>query len=146
MRVSRNRLLMEQEKIDMTPMIDVVFQLIIFFLVTTTKVQEEADLIIPLPSKSPAVQQQDLPPEYTIGIGESGQVYLDEQPVDAPEDLRLPELASRLQGLRDSAPGGDMIITIAPDDNSSHIRTINVLNVLASLKISKINFVGGAAD
>ena len=143
MRTRKNTLLMEQEKIDMTPMIDCVFQLIIFFLVTTTQVREEADLTVPLASKG-SPPEGPLPPEYTIGIGESGQVYLDQQPVDGPEEPRLTELASRLQGLRESAPGGDMIVTLAPDDNSSHVRTVSVLNVLASLKISKITFAGGA--
>ena len=47
----------EEDSVDFTPMIDVVFLLLIFFMVTMRIVQEETELIVPLPSQvSPPIK------------------------------------------------------------------------------------------
>jgi len=47
----------EEDSVDLTPMIDVVFLLLIFFMVTMRIVQEETELIVPLPSQvSPPIK------------------------------------------------------------------------------------------
>ena len=125
----------------MTPMIDMVFELIIYFLVTTQDIKEEGDLPVPLPSGvvDPNPSQTFL--EYAISIDPGGQVYLDGQRVDTPESRSLPELTERLRGIRDSAEGtATMVVTINPSDSAQHGRTMAVLNSLADAKVKSIAF------
>ena len=42
---------LEEDSVDLTPMIDVVFLLLIFFMVTMRIVKDESELIVPLPRK-----------------------------------------------------------------------------------------------
>ena len=51
----------EKTKPDLTPMIDVVFLLLVFFMVTTTLIKEETDLGIQLPTDSKAKTSDELP-------------------------------------------------------------------------------------
>ena len=72
--------------INMTPMIDVVFQLIIFFLVSSHLVQQESQLELPLPSA--ATGEEDAPselPRLTINVLSDGQVIHAGHPLLAVE-------------------------------------------------------------
>ena len=58
---------------DLTPMIDCVFLLLIFFMVTMRIVQEETELIIPLPSNvTPPEPPEHLPQNINIEIDPFG--------------------------------------------------------------------------
>ena len=63
-------------KPDMTPMIDVVFLLLVFFMVTTELIKQEADLGIQLPSEAPPVATPELPSKHTVDIMPDGTVLL----------------------------------------------------------------------
>ncbi len=72
---------------NMTPMIDVVFLLIIFFLVSSHLARQESQLPLPLP----VAESGDLPPEsalrrMTINLREDGQLSLGGRAV-ATEEL-----------------------------------------------------------
>jgi biopolymer transport protein ExbD len=127
---------LEEDSVDLTPMIDVVFLLLIFFMVTMRIVQEETELIVPLPASS----QSDTPPEFPptnieIEIGFGGQVTADGLPMDNPLDRNLPSLTSYFlrQGqavLKD--PNAKVIINIKPEGLARHKYTMNVLNSLTT--------------
>jgi len=78
--------------INMTPMIDVVFLLIIFFLVSSHLAQQETQLELDLPE---AASGQDLDesqnPRVTVNVMADGQLLLGSAPVEPDE------LASRLR-------------------------------------------------
>ena len=62
---------------NMTPMIDVVFLLIIFFLVSSHMAQQEVQLELDLPSASSGHDQtEDNRPRVTVNVLEDGQVQL----------------------------------------------------------------------
>ncbi len=80
---------------DMTPMIDVVFQLMIFFLVATRLDEAERQLQVTLPQASEAKPITARPFEFFINISRDGQYFVDGQFRSLPDLERL--LADRRQ-------------------------------------------------
>lgn len=75
----------------MTPMIDVVFLLIIFFLVSSHLARREMRLRLDLPMAATAAPDGGAAPRLTINLTPDGGLTLGSQPV------ALPELAGRLR-------------------------------------------------
>jgi biopolymer transport protein ExbD len=78
--------------VNMTPMIDVVFQLLIFFLLTTHLSRQEvsAELVLPK-AQSGDEAEEDQTPRVTVNVLSDGQVQLGNQAV------AIPELTARLR-------------------------------------------------
>ena len=75
--------------LSLTPLIDVVFLLLIFFLVTSEFEDEERRLDIVLPSASSATPMTRKPREIVIDVDAEGQVYLRGKAVQWEELERL---------------------------------------------------------
>ena len=80
MRSRRERKQGDQPKLEMTPMIDVVFLLLIFFIVTTSFVKESG-VEIERPESSAATPRPDA--QVLVAISPEGAVWVDGSPVDA---------------------------------------------------------------
>lgn len=65
--------------INMTPMIDMVFQLLLFFLVATRFMQQERELDMTLPSASEARPLTATPRELFVNIDREGRFFVDGQ-------------------------------------------------------------------
>ncbi len=63
--------------LSLTPLIDVVFLLLVFFLVTTRFAQEDYELSVVLPSASEAQPLMAEPKELFVNIDEQGDYYVD---------------------------------------------------------------------
>ena len=72
-------------EIMMTPMIDVIFLLLVFFLVTTRFAQEDYELDVVLPSASEAQPLIAEPKELFINIDQQGDYYVDGRVVTRDE-------------------------------------------------------------
>ena len=82
--------------VPIAPMIDVVFLLLIYFMVSSTLEQQEADLSFQLPGTVEQTEPLDLPDEQIIEIRPDGQVVVNDYPYDDPGASQLNELASML--------------------------------------------------
>lgn len=67
--------------VSMTPLIDVVFLLLVFFLVATRFDAEERRMDVMLPSAAQAQPMISLPRELVINIDQEGQVFLGSQSI-----------------------------------------------------------------
>ncbi|MCR9294018.1 MAG: biopolymer transporter ExbD [bacterium] len=72
--VNRGRVL---GALSMTPLIDVVFLLLIFFLVASRLSQEDRELDIPLPSAANAMPMTAEPQELIVNIDDQGAIFVD---------------------------------------------------------------------
>jgi biopolymer transport protein ExbD len=70
--------------LNMTPLIDVVFQLLIFFLVATRFAQEDRELDVTLPSASAAQPLIAEPSQLYVNIDAAGRFFVGGQARDAP--------------------------------------------------------------
>ncbi len=81
----------EEPGINLTPMIDIVFLLLIFFMVGTRFTEMEREFKIQLPSVSEAQPLTSLPDEITINVSSDGELQVD------GVEMTLQELENRLQ-------------------------------------------------
>ena len=79
--------------LSLTPLIDVVFLLLIFFLVTSEFEEEERRLDIVLPSATSAVPMTSKPREVVVDVDSQGQIYLHGQITSLDELQRLLRIA-----------------------------------------------------
>ncbi|MDP0496921.1 MAG: biopolymer transporter ExbD [Verrucomicrobiota bacterium JB024] len=137
----RSSSLAEEDKTDLTPMIDVVFLLLAFFMVTTD-FQEEADLGLRLPANVKPPKDVELPNEHVVDILPSGDIYLNGAPMDNVNSRTMPELVNTLKRLKTSADRADIMttVTIVAAPASLHQRSIDVLNACAAAQIKYVSF------
>ncbi|MRX27630.1 biopolymer transporter ExbD [Kangiella sp. HZ709] len=74
----------EDTNIDMTPMLDIVFIMLIFFIVTTSFIKEEG-IGLKRPSNTPPNQEktEDPPKVVTITINHENQISMDDRIIDS---------------------------------------------------------------
>jgi len=71
----------EGVEVPMSPLIDCVFLLLIFFLVTTMMKKEQRDIDIDLPTSISALEVAPDDQKLVIGIDSAGALYVDGRPI-----------------------------------------------------------------
>ncbi len=132
----------EDEEFQMAPLIDCVFLLLIYFMVTTSLLRLETDLGFSLPGQVQQGLRLLMPDEQIIEVKANGDVSLNNQVFDGREDRAMGALQGTLQRFRESAQltGLQAMVTIQADDGSVHQRLIDVMNACAGAGITNISF------
>ena len=135
-----NKVLESEDKVDITPMIDIVFLLLVYFMFLP--LQQEADVGIKLPSATPPAENLKLPSEHVIEIFPNGLILLNGAPMDASDDRVMARLSTTLTRLRMSSDrvGDDIVVKIQAAPDSPHQRSIDALNACAKADITKVSF------
>lgn len=129
-------------KMDMTPMIDCVFLLLVFFMVGSTLHRQEADISFSLPGLADQSEEVAIPDEQIIEIYADGSVVLNDLVFDKPTSSELPELIETLKRFKATADANktESMITIAPAPEVKQQRVVDVLNACAEAKIANVSF------
>lgn len=129
-------------EMQMGPMIDMVFLLLVFFMVTAKPVKQESDLNIGLPGTVAQEEAVDIPDEQRIIVRADGQVLLNDLAVDSPASEDLPSLVGTLKRFKESADANksEALVTIDAEDGSTHQRIVSVLNACARAEITGVTF------
>lgn len=132
----------DDEEFQMAPMIDIVFLLLIYFMVTTTLIKQEADLGMQLPGKVKQTEQVKMPDEQIIEVRSDGSIILNGQVFDSEQSRSMPELTATLQRFKQSSDltGTPAMITIQADNDSLHQRAIDVMDACAAAGIRSVSF------
>lgn len=130
------------------PMIDVVFVILLYFMVMAGAVQVENAHNTKLPGTIATESDTPLPDEIAVRIEDDGQVYLNDDPLDTPEIKSLPEFANSLNQLRESsdASKSEVLVTIYANELARYERVVDVLDALSRAKISNVTFQAGSPD
>lgn len=105
--------------IDVTPMIDVVFQLVLFFMVSTTFVSSPG-IQVDLPrSSSQTVLSEER--DINVWMTADGGVFVDESPVDTATLLKL------FRGRAKSDP--NTLVVMKADEGVAHGRVVAVMDM-----------------
>ena len=124
------------------PMVDVVFVIMLFFMVMAGAVKVENELTTKLPGSAESPIAAEFSDETIISISDEGEVSLNEEPFDTQESSDLPQLRATLKRLKENADHAKQpaVVTIVSDAHAKYSRTIDVLNALESAKINNVTF------
>lgn len=135
------------------PMIDVVFVIMLFFMVMANSVKVEYELKTALPGVATTTNEDVvLPDEVTIEVAEDDLVTMNEEVYDAglPPDQakKLPTLTDSLIRLKKDADdrGSKVLVTLVTEEQAKYGRIIDVMNALAKAKISNVTFTVGSEE
>jgi biopolymer transport protein ExbD len=118
---------------NMTPMIDVVFLLIIFFLVSSHLAKQEAQMELPLPVADSGEEPDNEARRLTLNVTADGSMLLAGRPLDQDE------LKQRLTQARDEH-GEDVEIRIRGDRNVPYSAVSPIMLSCARTGIWKVTF------
>ncbi|MDA0839756.1 MAG: biopolymer transporter ExbD [Planctomycetota bacterium] len=126
----------EEPGFQMAPMIDIIFVLLLFFLVTSALEENEKMLTIDLPQAGQAGPNTQSFTELIININKKGDVIIKN------EKMSLKLLSERLIQLAELYKGiGIPAVIVRGDKNASYGRVVEVLDICAKAKMHNVSFV-----
>ena len=133
----------EEAKLDLqiAPLIDVVFLLLIYFMVTAALVKKEGDISFMLPANIAQEDVVEIPVEVLIEIGVDGTVQVEGMRFSAA-DHNLNGLVSQLAGLKAIAASqhSPFFVNILPNKDTLHQRVIDVMDACAAAGVKNLSF------
>jgi biopolymer transport protein ExbD len=132
MSARRHRPAQEETELDMTPMLDIVFIMLIFFIVTTSFVKESG-VTVNTPLAATTTKQENA--NIFIAITAAGEVWIDRRPVD-PRAVRT--IVARLHA---DNPEGSVII-----QSDAKSATGTLVDVMDQVRLAGVEGIAIAAD
>src|SRR3984893_5834079 len=127
-RYSQRHNLSSLSEINITPLLDLAFVLLIIFMITTPLLENSMSLVIPSSGeKNPAVNSSQV---QTISIDRNEQIRLNNQVID------LDSLGAQLVELKQSNP--DVAVVIRPDRELPVQKLVTLMDALQRAEITKV--------
>jgi biopolymer transport protein ExbD len=117
--------------INLTPMIDIIFQLIIFFMVGARFTEMDKKVDVKVPTTSQATNLPTAPTRFVVNVQRSGELTFNSQPVT------LESLVTQLRAARQSQADVNVIVRGDADGPLQ-----NVASVLAACREAGVADVG----
>jgi len=124
----------EVDDVNLTPMIDIVFQMIIFFVTTVDLDKEkfEKDVLVPDAPNSPEAEPE--PSTIYVQVKENGTVWVGNVPI--PNDRYLRGILTNAMKLH----GQQIPVVIHADARTQHRHVRRVMDIVSGSGLWKINF------
>ena len=122
----------EESEVNLTPMLDVVFIMLIFFIVTASFVKEAGVDVIRPPAQTAIAKDKG---NILIAITENGQIWIDRRQVD-PRSLR-----ANIERLHGENPQGSIVVQ-ADQKSQNHL----LIQVMDAAKAAGVAQIAIAAD
>jgi biopolymer transport protein ExbD len=115
-------------EINVTPLLDLAFVLLIIFIITTPLMENSVNLVVP--TSGEAMNSVDPSQVQTISIDQNEVLKLNNEVVDPPT------LEQRLSALHEQKP--DLAVVVRPHKELPIQKFINIMDILQRVKISKV--------
>src|SRR5260221_4726340 len=115
-------------ELNITPLLDLVFVLLVIFIITTPQMMNNLEMT--LPSSKPPAASKEKSKISKINVAASGQITLNEQNVTPAE------LKASLQAMKATDP--DLKVVVKGADEADYQNMVSVLDVLQQLDITKV--------
>jgi len=128
-------------ELQIAPLIDVVFLLLIYFMVTASLIKKEGDISFLLPANIPADEMVEVPIEVMIEIMADGTVQVEGLRF-AAQDRLLNDLVMQLQSLQEIArsQSSPFSVNLVPNAETIHDRVIDVMDACAAARVTNLSF------
>jgi biopolymer transport protein ExbD len=126
MRVPRQK--SEKARIEIIPMIDVIFFLLVFFMVSTLSMTINRGLPVNLPKA--ASSQKDLRESFNITVTQNGTLFLNK------EQTSLVELGQQVKAGLEKDP--ELVVIVSGDDQASHGAIVSVMDEVRLAGVSRL--------
>lgn len=123
----------EDPTVDLTSLIDVVFLLLIFFMVSTT-FERQALMKVDLPEASVVEDQAEIPDSLELVIDEEGRMYLNDQRLIDSEARTIRAAIEQAVGDNRSIP-----LILRADRMTSHHHVVTAMDVAAQLGFTNLS-------
>ena len=117
-----------QPKLMIIPMIDIIFFLLVFFMMSTLYMVEQRTLPVNLPQASAA--QSDMAKNVAITVAKDGAIYIDQEQI--PAELFKARIQAQLARQTDTA------FILRADKQAEYGRVVMILDELKALGIKKV--------
>jgi biopolymer transport protein ExbD len=135
-RFSERHQLHTLSELNVTPLLDLAFVLLIIFMITTPLMENSSDLVLPT-GEHPS-QPVNMDAVRTVSIRGDGQILLNDQPAN------LDDLSASLAGLRESQP--DLGVLIRPHRDLPVQKFSEVLDAVRRAGVKRVGFVQTPKD
>jgi len=126
----------ENVEVNLTPLIDVVFLLLIFFMVSTT-FDRHAKLKVSLPEASTkATQQQDNP--IVLSIDAKGNYFLNDRQIVNQQLGTLKQAMLKTIGTTDTKIA-DVALVLRADANTPHQSVVRAMDAASQIGLTKLS-------
>jgi len=116
-------------ELNITPLLDLVFVLLVIFIITTPQLVNNLEINLPSP-KPPVADNKPKPKPGRIVVNAAGQIALND------EVVTVPQLKDKLQQLKTANP--DLGVVLKGDDEVDYQVMVNVMDTLRQLDIVKM--------
>lgn len=143
--IQRKKKADQKVSIPIAPMIDCVFLLLIYFMVSSTLQRQEAEIRFQLPGTVEQDEPLNMPDEQIIKITGEGQVIVNDYAYDSPASPRFMQLATMLKRFQEAATANQIQaqVTIAPADTTTHQSIVKVMDAVSLAGIRGVHFSVG---
>ena len=117
-----------QPKIMIIPMIDIIFFLLVFFMMSTLYMVEQRTLPVNLPQASAA--QSDMAKNVAITVAKDGAIYVDQEQI--PTELFKARIQAQLARQNDTA------FILRADKQAEYGRVVMILDELKAVGVKKV--------
>jgi biopolymer transport protein ExbD len=121
-------------RMDITPLIDVVLLLVIFFMLTTTFIGAPA-IKVNLPTSS-AKEISKEQKEVKVTVTKDGKLYVDRATGGSGDPISLKELEKLLNKV--ARENRDTMVIIRADENTTHGNVVSVMDVAKNSGLNKL--------
>lgn len=115
-------------ELNITPLLDLAFVLLVIFIITTTPIVNDKDVDLPSAAKRPKESKTKV---HYVTVNNAGQLFLDNFEAD------LPTLQDRLVQMRLDDP--EINIVIRGSAKTKYQNVVNVMDVLQQANLGKVN-------
>lgn len=134
---------LEEVKLELqiAPLIDVVFLLLIYFMVAASLIKKEGDISFILPATVNQTEKVKIPLEVLIEIEDDGSVLFEGLRFSADDEM-LNDLAGQVAALKQVAKSqqSPFFVNILPNKLAFHERVINVMDACAAAGVDSLTF------
>jgi biopolymer transport protein ExbD len=118
-------------ELNITPLLDLVFVLLVIFIITTPQMMNNLEMT--LPSGKPPPPTHEKPKINNITVNDQGQTFLNDALVS------IPQLKDNLQQMKADNP--DLSVVVKGGDDVDYQKMVSIFDILQQLNITKVGLV-----